>query len=463
MWFEGVVNMRKPVLAVLGAMLGILMVVVPVTNSAVATPSGPPSESSTDDAGPNAGTKSETMPHQQDGQQPMAAYSPRRGVMFSSANNKTRTRIQRHIAQSIRSTPRRATIRVFSWNIDSKIFTDALIAAHRKRNNIVRVIMADSLARQSSKNSSYRQLKRALARNGNRPRSRHSWMKTCVNSCRGGGGSAHNKFVMLSKAGKSRRVIINSSGNLTASARTNQFNDAYTLVDNRPMYGKFKQIFNQSRRDRRVRVPFQTKTVGNQTAMFMPYVGPGATGDPILKVLSGVKCRGARNSGINGRTAVRVGQSALIGDRGIALARRIKRIWDAGCNVRLLTSEIGPQVQSVLNGRGGRGRVPWRQYVQDYDSDGYFDRYIHMKALTINGHYRKSRRKFITVNGTANWSESGIRSDEVLFRVADKRMTHRYQRRLSGMFQNPISAYTTALGEANAKKVDDPFKYVEVN
>ena len=58
---------------------------------------------------------------------------------------------------------------------------------------------------------------------------------------------------------------------------------------------------------------------------------------PTLQQLNRVKCLGATGgSGIGGRTHVRIAQTAFLDERGEMIARRIKNMWDRGCDIRIV-------------------------------------------------------------------------------------------------------------------------------
>ena len=47
---------------------------------------------------------------------------------------------------------------------------------------------------------------------------------------------------------------------------------------------------------------------------------------------------------------------------------------------------FGNEVLSVFRNKGPRP-MPFRQIAQDFTRDGVYDRYLHMKDMTISGHY----------------------------------------------------------------------------
>ena len=56
--------------------------------------------------------------------------------------------------------------------------------------------------------------------------------------------------------------------------------------------------------------------------------------------------------------------------------------------------------------------MPKRHLVQDFDGDGEFDNYFHLKAMTINGVVDGNPRAYLTLNGSSNSSGNASASDE---------------------------------------------------
>ena len=74
-------------------------------------------------------------------------------------------------------------------------------------------------------------------------------------------------------------------------------------------------------------------------------------------------------------------------ERGMAIAQRLRELWIQGCDVRIAYTVMGVDVFRFLGAATARGPVPKKHLVQDFDGDGEFDNYFHLKALTINGVY----------------------------------------------------------------------------
>ena len=258
-------------------------------------------------------------------------------------------------------------------------------------------------------NGPYRRLRAALyLGNKGRPLKRRSWARVCEGSCRGLRGQAHSKIFLFSKVGKTPRVVIQGSANLTEAASFNQWNDIYTHVRNQQVYDFYSTVFAQASTDKRVARPF----LGMRTKTFRLVQFPLVKGrDPVAQLLNEVKCKGAENTP-NGVTRIRMAPDVIRNARGMRIAKQIRTLWNRGCDIRIGYTIIGIDVGRFLRDPAGRGPVPLRHLVQDLDDDGEFDNYFHLKALSVVGNVSGDRSGYAVVNGSANISGAALASDE---------------------------------------------------
>jgi phosphatidylserine/phosphatidylglycerophosphate/cardiolipin synthase-like enzyme len=362
---------------------------------------------------------------------PMAAqaggrYTPQPGVTYNNplGSNATQRRIISKIVRSIRATPRGEVIRIMSWNIQSPGAVDALLRAQR-RGVKVNVLMSRSNLVETG-NPGFRRLQRGLrAGNDNRPRDRRSWARVCRLSCRGKTGAAHSKIYLYSRVGRARHVVIQGSANLTVASTTNQWNDIYTTRNREAPYRFMTRVFDQMAKDKPVRPTFVDWRKGPDRLVFFPK-GGDHNPDPVMQLLKKVKCRGAKNTS-NGRTRLRIAPDVLRQDRGMYLARKLRRMWLDGCNIRIGYTIVGIDVGKMLRQPSRRGPVPMRHLVQDTNDDGQFDNYFHMKSMSIVGHIGRDRSNRVVLNGSSNWSTTAARSDENIGIYWRKRITRKYE------------------------------------
>ncbi len=377
-----------------------------------------------------------------------APYRVPQGVKFNSPGD---TSILGHIRRTINHVPKGEKIWIMSWNFQHRAITDALIDAHN-RGVRVRLIMARQLAKKQGYGGSFKRFKRVTkrSRNMNRRKAMRSWARTCSHSCRGKGGSMHSKLMIVSKSGASTRIVQHGSSNITGSAGGRQWNDWYTRTGNRAMYRGWKKMFRQATQDRPFS-GFKFKT-GKHVSWFAP-----RKGDLVRKLLNRVTCKGARGAGINQRTAIRVASAVFQNERGIKIARKLKDLHQRGCNIRVVFTMMTNKIRRAIRG------VPVKQLAYDYNGDGSFDRYLHMKVMTISGHYKNDRGARVVFNGSANWSRMGMVSDEQGMIIRGKgRLEKKYGKRISALYRNAPRGIRPGPDYYRARGMQNPYAGLEL-
>ncbi|MET0525118.1 MAG: phospholipase D-like domain-containing protein [Nocardioides sp.] len=354
-------------------------------------------------------------------------FSPRPGPTFNSpiGDGADKRAIFHKIIRAINSSPRRSEIKIFSWNFLTREGTDALLRA-QNRGVMVRLLM-DNTNNTEIPNQPFRRLKAGL-HSGNRHEKRNSWARVCNGSCRGKGGSAHAKFFMFSQSGKVRRVVMQGSANLTLASTNNQWNDIYTHTRNKKVWKFYTRVFREATRDRKARSPFTAVQLGTTRLMMFPLAGKKVR-DPVMQLLNKVKCKNATNTPSH-RTRIRIAPDVIRQDRGMDLAKKVRQLWNQGCDVRIGYTVVGITVGRMLRDGGGRGPVPMKHLVQDFNGDGEFDNYFHLKSMTIVGNVGGDRSNYVMLNGSANWSGLARASDENLGVYWNKARTLQYQKHL---------------------------------
>lgn len=362
-------------------------------------------------------------------------YTPKQGVTFNSplGDRSTRRAIYRRVVRSINSSPHGSEIYLFTWNFLTAQGTDALLRA-QGRGVRIRLLMDDRNLTEID-NPPYRRLKAGL-RNGNedRRKDRHSWARVCDHSCRGKTGSAHSKFFLFSKVGRAERVMMQGSANFTLASTNNQWNDVFTHVGSKRVWDFGRQVFQEAAKDRPAKHPYATEFINNFRLIMFPNTGKQVP-DPVNNLLKKVRCFGATNTA-SGRTVLRIAPDAVRQERGMRLARKVRSLWDHGCDVRIGYTVMGIKIGRMLRADGGRGPVPMKHLVQDFDGDGEFDNYFHLKAMSIVGNVGGHRAGNVVLNGSANWSGLAKVSDENLGVYWRKGLTRRYQAHLDYWYEN---------------------------
>jgi phosphatidylserine/phosphatidylglycerophosphate/cardiolipin synthase-like enzyme len=357
-------------------------------------------------------------------------------------SREARRRIISHLLHTINSVPGGQKIRFATWNMRSDDIVNALIAAHR-RGVSVRVVIDRLNANPDNPNRGFARLTRALkSGQGQRPPGMKSFTRRCASSCRAPRGIAHVKFYLFSKVRTARNksvddVVMFGSANATDLAAYAQWNDVYTVRGQGAVYREFDHIFGQMTRDHRVVQPYETYQHGNMTLYFYPYRGVGTERDPLMEVLDSIDCKGATDgTGTHGFTKIRIAQTSIWDDRGIAIARQLAAMWNRGCDIKLVYAVLGNVVRRILR-RAPRGGVPIRQIAQDFNRDGEYDRYLHMKNMAVSGVYAGVTDAQVVWNGSANWTPVALESDEVVARIYSSKLRQRYSRWVDYLYSHP--------------------------
>lgn len=366
---------------------------------------------------------------------PKPNFTPAKGVTFNNplGAKPQKRRIIGKIMKSIKGSPKGSNIDIFSWNFLSAGGAEELLKAQR-RGVRVRLLMDDS-NRDNIDNPPFRRLAAGLkAGNKNRKKARHSYAKVCKGTCRSKGGAAHSKYFLFSKVGKSRWVYIQGSANFTNAAAGNQWNDIVTHRGNKKIYTWAHRMFEQAAKDKPVKPPYSRRVFGKTELIMFPATGR-KTKDPVMALLDKVTCAKATNTASK-RTAIRVAPDVMRQARGMALGKKLRALWEQGCDVRIGYTVMGIDVGRMLNNPSGRGPVPMRHLAVDSDYDGQFDKYFHLKAMTIRGNVAGKRNNFVVLNGSANWSGLAKVSDENLGIYWKKKLTKRYESHINHWYNN---------------------------
>ena len=188
-------------------------------------------------------------------------------------------------------------------------------------------------------------------------------------------------------------------------------------------------------------------STGKDLLGFTPLIGPGGrTADPVQDLLNRVTCTGAVKAGKKGRTIMRAAPDVMRNERGMAIAQRLRDLWIQGCDVRIAYTVMGVDIFRFLGQGTARGPVPKKHLVQDFDGDGEFDNYFHLKALTINGVVRRQPDGFVTLNGSVELVglRRGLRRE--LRDPGTQSPTLKYQRFIDYWYENFPTSVAAARG-----------------
>ena len=313
--------------------------------------------------------------------------------------------------------PGNGKIRIATWSFNDWAIAHALVAA-RNRGVSVQIMGA---ATANTEYAPWQYLRRSLGAYLYRPghpetAEEYSFARQCRGACRGSGGTPHSKYFLFDNVGSghARDIVVQTSMNLTAFAVDGQWNQAQVLRSP-AVHDDFLRIFRQTRLGRRVANPYHLASFGNVVDLFFPKPGTTASSDPVMQVLNHVSCRGSAVTG-NGRTRIRVVQYAVYGTRGLWIAKKLRSLWNSGCDVGIIYAVSSRPVLSILRSSSGRGRVPMRQSVIRNRADEIV-KYNHSKWMTIAGRWAGNSRSWLTLSGSSNWSDT-FGNDEQMQRIS---------------------------------------------
>jgi phosphatidylserine/phosphatidylglycerophosphate/cardiolipin synthase-like enzyme len=407
---------------------------------------------------PVASVSARTATSARDVGTPPLIYAPPDGNYFSFPNRgkKAKLAIRNRVLNSIKGTwggtrtsigtprPENGKIRIATWTFDDWAIARALVAA-RARGVSVQVVAAKAANKQKAP---WKYLKKKLGARLYRPGypatiDTVSFARECRGSCRGPGGTAHAKYFLFDKIGRGhqRFVTFQTSMNLTKFGYTGQWNQA-TVMKYKSVYADYLSVFKQARLAHRTTSPYRANRVGPKVAdYFLPRPGARAAQDPIMQTLGVVGCRGAGYGGTpDHRTRIRIIQYAMYGDRGVWIAKRLRALWKAGCDIKMIYSVMTRPVLQILRSGSGRGPIPMRQSVTK-NGAGEIDKYNHSKWMTITGRWNGLTSAWVTLNGSANWSVAAFANDEQMQRIRSVDQTRRY-----------LLAFNTTWNQKTSKK-----------
>jgi hypothetical protein len=356
-------------------------------------------------------------------------FVPRMGVTFNDPLRLgTRRTIIAKVIRSIQETPKGEKVRIVTWNFDDRPATQALLAAKR-RGVKVQVVVSGAVA-----NPNWNRLRRGL----NRDRSDRSFAVKCTGGCRSRVKIMHSKLYMFSRIHKTEHISMFGSSNLTTPAGNRQWNDLIT-TKKKKVYDYLARIFDEYARDKSLKTPFEARTLGD----YRIWVYPLGNRTPQVGELKKVGCRGAkgRTGNAAGRTKIRIAVAGWFDAYGEDIAVQLRKLWDRGCDIRIVTTLAGRGVNRTLKAGYGRGPVPIQELTVDRNSDGIPERYLHQKSIAISGVFGKNKAASVVLTGSPNWSTRAQRSEELWFRLMDRPgITRRYLRHVERLYASPYSS-----------------------
>ncbi len=399
-----------------------------------------------------------------------------RGPFFNDPHlKKGWFRIERRVVETIRHTPKGATIRIAIYSLDRMPVAKALADAHR-RGARVQVLLNDHWEN--------RAVKVVRAEVGADRRS-NSFIYKCKKSCRGAANefnNLHSKFYSFSQAGTSEDVLAVGSANMTLNADRHQWNDLYFTSGNHELFRQFVALFNDMRNDYDTRqepmsfcgIPLGAAcddSIDKYTAWAFPKQS-GPRNDLVLDMLGRIQCLTPDAAGGQTRTRLALSMHTMRGRRGDYLAAAIRKKYAQGCDVRVSYGLIGYRTKGILGAPTRRGRIPLRSTGLDYNTDDNFDLnndgvddlildyYSHQKYFVIQGTYNGVPDTSMVLTGSTNWASLSTANDEIWFTVRGPVVARKYLANFNYQWdhaRNSRNAYTTTYANFRVvRMVRDP-------
>jgi phosphatidylserine/phosphatidylglycerophosphate/cardiolipin synthase-like enzyme len=343
------------------------------------------------------------------------AYSPTTGVMFNDPLGSTadKRRLVDHVINTINSTPPKSLIRMAVFSFADPAVANALINAYH-RGVRVKLIFSDNTVY-----GPMRHLQQVLGGN----RSAKSFAYWCTQSCRGPKGQMHAKYFAFRRAGSSEFVTMVGSVNLTRYNAEKQWNDLYTVSDDKSYYAAYNRWWKQLKVDQPIAQPFSSRVVGLNNVEMTP-LDPTLTPDPVLDALSRVQCLVPKTSidptwpdpSTMVPTRILVSAHAWNGDRGRNVAFKIAELQRSGCQVQVLYGVgTGSAVTSILAAAGVALSGGTHKGIR-----------THQKVMVIAGGYDGIPSTYRAWTGSHNWSDRALQRDDLIVRIDNPQLAEQY-------------------------------------
>ena len=241
-----------------------------------------------------------------------------------------------------------------------------------------------------------------------------SYARSCVGSCRGGGGNMHSKFYAFSNTGTARSVVMVSSSNLNLGGAKNGWNDLYTMSGRPDSFAVYRRIHREMTEDTPAGDAKEEIQDGPFLSRFYPMKNATKANDPVLADLNQIRCRSDL-----GRTQVHVSMFGWRGSRGTYLADKVFSLKRDGCIVKVIFGAPSKEMAIYLRQKARATNVPLFNSRWDFDHDGHKEIRAHTKYVLVKGGYGQDRTAYEVMTGSANWVNGGLdRGDESTLNIS---------------------------------------------
>lgn len=341
--------------------------------------------------------------------------------------------IRSKLLQYINTSPTGSSIKVALYHFWDQELAQALSDAHTQRGVVVRLVLDESTVSARPSDQSHTILSTALGTDTSQP----SFVTLCPagKSCLGrpefGKSINHNKFWLFSQVDGASNVTVQTSSNLSPSAYTEFWNDAYVVAENSGIFNAYSGYFSALVGRDWENWRYTSSSWNQYKAYFYPYYpGTGNSTDTVWNILDNVTCRYTQD-GVSKQTKVRV---AMFKFTRQGVADKLVALKTAGCSVELVYSETDsadssangttPGTWETLHSASGFAPVC---YHHDHDGNSATaSRIIHSKYLLIDGKYDDAINKVVWT-GSHNYTGPALReNDEALLKIDDSTVHDSY-------------------------------------
>ncbi|MGW2840998.1 phospholipase D-like domain-containing protein [Streptomyces sp. NPDC001493] len=333
--------------------------------------------------------------------------------------------IRTQLLSYIGSSPAGSSIKVALYHFWDADVARALADAHTLRGVDVQIMLDESSVSSRPSDQSYGILSAALGNDT----SKASFVSTCPagKSCLGrpefGKSINHQKFWLFSQVDGASDVVVQTSSNLSPSAYSAFWNDAYVLTYNTGIYQAYAKYFGKLAGADWSAWTYTSETFSPYKVYFFPYYpGTGNSTDTIWNTLDNITCNYTASDGTAKHTKIRVGMFKFTRQ---GVADKLVAMKKAGCTVELVYTET----DSAASSADGATPGTWETlhsvsgfspvcYNDDHDDNpATSNRIIHSKYLLIDGKYDGTVKR-VMWTGSHNYTGPALReNDEALLKI----------------------------------------------
>lgn len=343
-------------------------------------------------------------------------FTPTSGVMFNNplgAGTDQRTLVDFLIA-NINASPKGSLIKMAVFSFADPSVADALVAAYQRGVRVKLVVSGDRNF------PAVRRAQKVLGTDANKK----SFAIACVGSCRGPkGGQMHAKYFSFSDVGTAQFVTVVGSVNITEYNAQRQWNDLYTVANDKTYYMAYNRWFNQLKKDLEVVPSFRRRVAGLNQIEMTP-MNLAFTADPVLDAMSRIRCLVPMveidptypDPTAVVQTRVLLSAHAWNGERGKSIAFRVAELARSGCAVQVLYGVgTGSAVTSILAGGGVVLNAGTHQGIR-----------THQKVMIVQGGFDGLPRTSRAWTGSHNWSDRALNRDDLIVQIGDPAYADQY-------------------------------------